>query len=89
MAISEKWRIKAAFASFLCGLIAILLPVVGIVHWAVVQEGFDGVLGISMVSSLLISLLGLILGALGAGPRRKTALVMCGCIFVLTFGWLA
>jgi hypothetical protein len=88
MAISEKWRIKAALASFLCGLIAILLPVVGIV-WGVVQEGFSGVQVISMLASLAISLLGLILGAFGAGPRRKTALMMCGCIFVLTFGWLA
>jgi len=90
MALSERWRIKAALASLICGLIAIVLPVVGVVHLALVQEGLDGVLAISMVASLAFSLLGLILGAFGAGPRRNTALMTCGCMFVLVFGcWLA
>jgi hypothetical protein len=89
VALSEKWRTNAALASFICGLTAILLAVAGIVHWAIVQEHFDPWLAIAMPASLLISLLGLIVGAFGVGPRRNTALMMCACILVLVFGWLA
>jgi hypothetical protein len=81
----EKWRTNATRASFTCGWISISLALMGLVHCAIVQEHYDWGLAIGTFGSLAISLIGLILGAFGRGPQRRSALKMCGCIFVIIF----
>ena len=83
MMLPETWRLTARRASFACGWIAISIWVLGIAHCAVVQDHYDWGLATGTLGSLAISLIGLILGIFGTGPRRGSALKMCGCIFVL------